>query len=84
MGWITGGVTTLAEQTQDVTVLQEVTESGNAIVYSRLLEEVMALDGSTVVVSTTDPIPDVLEVPASATFLVEQAIPASTITEVTP
>jgi hypothetical protein len=81
MGWITGGATTLVERTQGITVLHEVTESGNAIVYSNAYEQVMALDGSTVVVAVSGQFSDVIEIVPAATLLIERAPTATTLQE---
>jgi hypothetical protein len=82
MGWITGGATTLVEQTHDIAVLQEVIEYGNAIVYSKGYEAVAALDGSLVVVAVAMPLVNVLPITPAVTFLVEQSSPSSTLQEV--
>lgn len=81
MGWIDAGATSLLERTRDITVLHEVTESGNAIVYSLAGAQVTANDGSTVVVARTGLLSNLLEVLLPATLLVEQPRPASTLKE---
>lgn len=81
MGWIDAGATSLLERTRDITVLQEVTESGNAIVYSLAGAQVTANDDSTVIVARTGLLSNLLEVLLPATLLVEQPQPASTLKE---
>lgn len=81
MGWITSGATTLVERTQGITVLHEVVESGNAIVYSNAYAQVKAMSGETVVVSVNGPVTDVMELTRTATLLVERQQTATTLQE---
>jgi hypothetical protein len=72
MGWIARSATTLVERSRNVTILHELIEYGNAIVYALTYEPVMANDGSTVVVALAGKFPGVVERLAGLTTFVEK------------